>query len=72
MLKSELLEEGKRIRHWSDIGNYIRQIETDILYEDAVDVMPCKYTYEETDEPIPQPEPEPEPPEFIPPQFMNE
>ena len=32
MLKSELLEEGTRIRHWSDEGFYIRQIETDILY----------------------------------------
>lgn len=32
----------------------IRQIETGILYEDAVDTMPCKYTYEETDEPIPE------------------
>jgi len=30
----------------------IRQIETGIVYQDAVDKMPCKYTYEETDEPI--------------------
>ena len=32
----------------------IRQIETGILYEDAVDQAPCKYIYEETDEPIPK------------------
>jgi hypothetical protein len=30
----------------------IRQIETGILYEDAVDVIPCRYTYEESDVPI--------------------
>lgn len=50
-----------RVRHYSDIGMMIRQIETGILYEDAVDNVPCKYTYEETEEPIPTPEPEPEP-----------
>jgi hypothetical protein len=33
----------------------IRQVETGIVYYDAVDVLPCKYTYEETDEPIPEP-----------------
>ncbi len=43
----------KRVRHYSDIGMMIRQIETGIIYQDAVDKIPCKYTYEETDEPIP-------------------
>ena len=43
---------GERIRHYSDRGMKIRQIETDILYEDAVDVLPLRYTYEETDIPI--------------------
>lgn len=60
MLIEELVDEGTRVRHYSDIGNYIEQVETGIRYEDAVDVIPCKYTYIETDEPIPQPEP-PEP-----------
>lgn len=46
-----------RIRHYSDIGMMIRQVETNILYEDAVDNIPCKWTYEETDIPI---EPEPD------------
>lgn len=44
----------KRVRHYSDAGMMIRQIETGILYEDAVDNEPCKYSYEETDEPIPE------------------
>lgn len=42
----------KRVRHYSDIGMMIRQVETDILYEDAVDNEPCKYSYEETETPI--------------------
>ena len=48
MLVTEMLSET-RIRHYSDQDMMIRQIETDILYEDAVDNYPCKYTYEETD-----------------------
>lgn len=52
MVKSELIENGERIHHWSDAGLKIRQVETGIVYDDAVDVMPCRYTYNETDEPI--------------------
>lgn len=52
MLQSELIENGERIHHWSDEGLKIRQVETGIVYDDAVDVMPCRYSYEETDEPI--------------------
>lgn len=48
MIKTEDL--GNRIRHYSDAGFKLRQIETGVLYDDAVDVVPCKYTYEETDE----------------------
>lgn len=40
------------IRHYSDQGLKLRQIETGILYDDAVDVIPCRYTYEESEEPI--------------------
>ena len=39
-------------RRWSDAGVKIRQIESGALYNDAVDVIPCAYTYEETDEPV--------------------
>lgn len=51
MIIEELIEDG-RVKHYSDAGMMIRQIETDILYEDAVDILPCRYTYEETNEPI--------------------
>lgn len=49
-----IIEEmvGDRIRHYSDKNMKIRQIETGIVYDDAVDIYPCPYTYEETDEPI--------------------
>ena len=47
---------GSRIRHYSDLTMHILQVETGILYEDAVDKMPCRYTYEETDVPIEPPE----------------
>lgn len=40
------------VRHYSNEGFKIRQIETGILYDDAVDVVPCRYTYEESNEPI--------------------
>ena len=43
---------GLRERRYSDLGVKLLQVETGLKYEDAVDVVPCKYTYEETDEPI--------------------
>ncbi len=43
---------GNRIRHYSDKQVKMRQIETGKVYDDAIDIIPCKYTYEETDEPI--------------------
>jgi hypothetical protein len=53
MIIAELIEDGNRIHHYSDSGFRILQNETGIVYDDAVDVIPCKYTYTETDEPIP-------------------
>ena len=52
MIIEEIVDKGTRVRHYSDRQLKIRQIETGIVYEDAVDVLPCRYTYEETDEPI--------------------
>ena len=37
---------------YSDIGNYIVQNETQIEYDDAIDVEDAPYTYSETDKPI--------------------
>lgn len=51
MVKEEILNE-RLVRHYSDKGMVLLQVETGIEYSDAVDVIPCRYTYEETDMPI--------------------
>lgn len=58
MLVIETMEDG-RVHTYSDAGMYIRQNETDILYEDAVDI-PGHFTYTETDIPISDEEATPE------------
>jgi len=40
------------VRHYSDRGMMMLQVETGLRYGDAIDVTPCPYTYEETDEPV--------------------
>lgn len=48
-----MIINGKElIRHESDCGKIIRQVETGREYSSAVDVIPCKYTYEETDKDV--------------------
>lgn len=52
-------EEGKTyaglVRHWAEDENgkryLIKQIETGTEYSEAVDLYPCRYTYEATDKP---------------------
>lgn len=56
MIKEEMLTP-QIIRHYSDAGMRIRQVETGNIYDDAADIIPCRYTYEETDEPIEDAEP---------------
>lgn len=45
-------ERNDLIKHYSDEGKYILQVETGIEYAEAIDVYPCRYTYEETDKPV--------------------
>lgn len=54
MIREELVENNERVRHYSDENLKIRQVETGNIYEDAIDIIPCPYTYEETDIPIPE------------------
>lgn len=53
-IKAEKITVGGRelIKHESDRGVYLRQVETGREYSSAVDILPCKYTYEETDRAI--------------------
>ena len=51
MIKEQQVSEDC-VRHYSDQNLKIRQIETNLLFNDAIDVIPCQFTYEETNEPI--------------------
>ena len=37
---------------YSDNNKYILQVETNTMYDEAYDVIPCRYTYVETEEEI--------------------
>ena len=50
MIKTELLKDGTLIRHYSNSGMKLLQVETGIVYDEAIDIVPCQYTYEETNE----------------------
>ena len=40
---------------YSDSNKYTLQVETNTKYDEAYDVIPCKYTYVETEEEIEKP-----------------
>jgi hypothetical protein len=50
MILTEFLHDGTLIKHYSDKGVMLLQVETGLKYSDPVDVVPCRYTYEETEE----------------------
>lgn len=50
MIQVEYLNDGTLVRHYSDAGYMLLQVETGAKYADPIDVVPCKYTYTETDE----------------------
>ena len=52
----EIKISDKLVKHFSDSGLFIRQVETGIEYAEAIDILPCKYTYEEMEKPIVQEE----------------
>jgi hypothetical protein len=52
MILTEYLRDNTLIKHYSDKGVLLLQQETGLKYADPVDVVPCVYTYIETDEPI--------------------
>jgi hypothetical protein len=56
MIKTEYLNEGTLIRHYSDAGFMLLQNETGAKYSDPIGLVPCRYTYTETDELIEKPE----------------
>lgn len=50
MIKTEYLHDGTLIKHYSDKGFLLLQNETGIKYSEAIDLIPCQYTYTETNE----------------------
>ena len=48
------------IKHWTDDETKtLLQVETGAMYDEAIDIYPCPYTYQEIDKPV-EPEPEEE------------
>lgn len=54
MIKQEkTIINNKELSHtYSDNNKYILQVETNVKYNEAYDVIPCRYTYIETEEKI--------------------
>ena len=54
MIKQEKVKiENRELLHtYSDNNKYILQVETNVEYNEAYDVIPCKYTYTEKEEEI--------------------
>lgn len=51
MIIEEFLRNGTLVKHTSDKGVLLEQVETGARYGEAVDIVPCPFTYVETDEP---------------------
>lgn len=54
MIKQEKVKIGSRelLHTYSDSNMYILQVETNNIYDEAYDVIPCRYTYTETEKEI--------------------
>lgn len=52
-IDEEGVEHNNLVKHCSDDNKMLLQVETGVKYAEAVDVYPCRYTYEETGEDIP-------------------
>lgn len=50
-LKTEII--GNLIKHYAEdeqgVKYYIKQVETGVEYDEAVDILPCRYTYVATE-----------------------
>lgn len=55
--QEEVILKGKTFLHTYSDKYVIKQVETDTEYDEAYDIIPCQYTYEETDKELPQEEP---------------
>lgn len=58
MIQKELLNNGTLVRQYSNAGFMILQNETCTIYSEAIDFIPCGFTYSETNIPVIQNEDE--------------
>lgn len=49
MIVEEILDRVF-VKHFSDSGVKLKQLPTGIVYDEAIDLIPCPYTYVETDD----------------------
>ena len=56
MVIEEYIRDGTLVKHYSDSGYLLEQVETGAKYGEAVDIVPCPYTYVETNEKEEEPE----------------
>ena len=53
IIQKEVKFGSRTLLHtYSDSNKYILQVETNTKYDEAYDVIPCRYTYTETEEEI--------------------
>lgn len=52
MIIEEYLNNNTLVKHYSDSGYILLQTETGNKYLECIDIVPCPYTYLETDEMI--------------------
>ena len=53
LIQEKITINNKELLHtYSDNNKYILQVETNVKYNEAYDIIPCKYTYTETEETI--------------------
>jgi hypothetical protein len=52
MIIQEYLNDFTLVKHYSDRGVMLLQVETGAMYSDPIDIFPCPYTYEETNIPV--------------------
>ena len=56
IVQQEVNFSSRTLLHtYSDSNKYILQVETNTKYDEAYDVIPCRYTYTETEEEIEKP-----------------
>lgn len=55
IIKENVVINGKQFQKtYSDLNMKIKQVETQAVYDVAIDIIPCRFSYEETDIPIPE------------------